>query len=141
MSKVSESKDLLELIDNGRNNPYLISQSSIFTKIGENKIIAGGCFFDRYIDFIKNYCCRVSLTEEEMFKYKYKPKKLSYDLYKTEELWFLLLKLNNMSSEIDFVDKRRLYILEPDNLSILNRIILINTDEIEDNHTQMLMSN
>lgn len=136
MSKLSDTKTLTELIEVGKNNPYLKINAGIISKIGDNKLILE-TFYDRYIDFIKNYATKVLLTEEEMQRYRYKPKKLSYDLYKTEELWFLLLKLNNMSSEIDFINKKRIYILEPSNIDILNRIIIVNNDEIENNHAQM----
>ena len=42
------------------------------------------------------------LTEEEQERYKYSPKKLSYDLYGTTELWADLLKLNKCASVAEF---------------------------------------
>ena len=44
----------------------------------------------------------IDLYDDELSLYKYKPKKLSLDLYDTTELWSVLLELNNMYSVIDF---------------------------------------
>ena len=44
----------------------------------------------------------IQLSEKEKEKYRYSPKKLSYDLYGTTELWADLLKLNGCVSIAEF---------------------------------------
>ena len=44
----------------------------------------------------------IQLSEKEKENYRYSPKKLSYDLYGTTELWADLLKLNGCVSIADF---------------------------------------
>lgn len=129
---LKDAYDLESLIYEGNRNPYNSKDLSYLTKIGED-IIQIGSVFDKYIDFIKESCIKVKLNEKERFKYRYNPKQLSDDLYKTEELWSLILKLNNLSSEIDFLPTN-IYVVSPSNKAILNNIILITEDEIKRNH-------
>ena len=49
-----------------------------------------------YMDLMENDAIKVSLPDDEVRIYKYKPKKLSYDLYGTTELWAAILELNKM---------------------------------------------
>ena len=44
----------------------------------------------------------IQLSEKEKENYRYSPKKLSYDLYGTTELWADLLKLNGCVSIAEF---------------------------------------
>lgn len=68
----------------------------------------------------------VRLTESEFSKYKFNPKALSYYLYGTTELWFLILRLNEMYSATEFnVNPIKLY-----NNNILSKISeIINREE------------
>lgn len=129
---LKDAYDLEGLIFEGNKNPYNTKDLSYLTKIGSD-IIQIGSVFDKYIDFIKSTCIRVKLNEKERFKYRYNPKQLSFDLYKTEELWSLILKLNNLSSEIDFLPSS-IFVVSPSNKDILNKIILITEEEIKRNH-------
>ena len=136
MALSSSSLSLVELINDGRKNPYNIKDCSMLTQIGDSKLCVGGTIFDSYIDFIKDKCVKIKLTQDEQYTYRYKPKKLSLVLYGTEELWFLLLRLNNIGSEIDFKPKK-IYVLDPSKLEILNKILIINEDYINDNHLEL----
>lgn len=132
---LTDSYDLSTFISYGGENTYQLVDCSNFIKIGNDLLIVGGCMYDKYIDFIKGFVTYVKLTTNELMKYKYNPKLLSYELYGTEELWYLILKLNNMCSEIEFT-KQKIYILRPENLSVLNTINILYDDEISINHNE-----
>ena len=127
---------LLDLINDGRRNQYNIKNCSIMTRIGDDLLNIGGVVFDKYIDFIKANTVQVKLTLEEQNTYKYNPKKLSLLLYNTEELWFLILRLNNVGSEIEFKPKK-LSLLDPSQLDLLNKILIVNDDLITQNHEEL----
>lgn len=129
---LKDAYDLESLILEGNKNPYNSNETSFRTKIG-NDIIQIGSVFDKYIDFIKGVCVKVKLNDTERQQYKYNPKKLSYNLYKTEELWSLLLKLNNIGSEIEFIPTT-IYIINPSEKDMLNRILMLSDDELKLNH-------
>lgn len=133
---ISDAYNLQGLISEGKANQYNLRECSTLIQIGNNVVVGGGCVFDKYIDFIQNETVTVSLTAQEQVEYKYRPKRLSLYLYNTEELWYLLLKLNNVSSEIEFKPKK-VKVLHPDKLSILNQILIVSDDEITKNHTEI----
>ena len=128
------SISITELIAKGQNNNYNISSLSSFVQIGDSLLNVGGYVFDTYISFIHAIKMKATLTREYKIRYKYNPKKLSLDLYDTEELWFLLLKINNITSEINFKPDKFVYIINPDYLNILNEILITNNDKIKENH-------
>lgn len=127
---------ITELIATGKNNNYNVTSLSTFVQIGDSLLNVGGYVFDTYISFIHAIKMKATLTREYKLRYKYNPKKLSLDLYNTEELWYMLLKLNNVSSEIDFKPDKFVYIMNPDYLDVLNEILIANTDKISENHAE-----
>ena len=75
----------------------------------------------KYMPELKDIKIKVTLSNEEYFKYRFNPKLLSYDIYGTTELWFLILEANELHSVTQF-DLRTLYIF---NTSIVDRVTRI----------------
>ena len=62
-----------------------------------------------YIDELRDeYCKTVILTDEQVFKYKYKPKLLCFDIYGNGELAFLILLINDMYNAKQFTKNKLL---------------------------------
>lgn len=55
-----------------------------------------------YMEEIKNVAVKVTLSWEEQRKYLYKPKLLSYDVYGSTELFFVILLINDMADVKEF---------------------------------------
>lgn len=51
---------------------------------------------DDYVEELKKNSIRCKLTDEEKIKYKFKPRLLSFDIYKTTELAYIILAINDM---------------------------------------------
>lgn len=67
---------------------------------------------DDYFDEFKKASVRVELTEDEILKYKYRPKLLSYDIYDNVELYYIILRLNDLYNVKDFnLGKKYLYLI------------------------------
>lgn len=78
-----------------------------------------------YLPYFKSSVVELKLGPEEAPKYKFKPKKLSYDLYGTTELWSALLELNQLYSIIEF-DKEVYKVFEPKEfMKLLNEVLII----------------
>lgn len=79
---------------------------------------------DDYIDDIKKLCIEVKLTGKEKETYIYNPKLLSYKLYKTTMLYWVLLRINNLCNAHEFnLLKNKLLIIKPNVLfDVLNKI-------------------
>jgi len=80
-----------------------------------------------YLDEIRdNYCVEIEMTPQEMERYKFKPKLLCYDLYKNQELAFIILLINDMYTVKQFT-KRKILLPSQDNMEDLcNRILNAN---------------
>ena len=67
---------------------------------------------------------KFKMSDEEFRKYKYAPKRLSFDLYGTTEYWSALLELNNCLSISDF-NKQWVKAYDPKRLpSYVNEILI-----------------
>lgn len=55
-----------------------------------------------YIDEIRNVCVNVSLTQQQQFKYFYKPKLLCTDIYGNPELYYIILLINGITDVKEF---------------------------------------
>jgi hypothetical protein len=79
-----------------------------------------------YRPFFESTIVTAEFTNSEVTKYRFKPKRLSDDLYGTTELWSVLLDLNNMYSIIDFNLEKSIKVYEPKEfLKLLNEVLIL----------------
>jgi hypothetical protein len=78
-----------------------------------------------YMDLMAEDAITVSLPADEVRMYKFKPKKLSYDLYGTVELWAALLELNKMYSTMDLTCEKPFLVFNPETVKEKINEILI----------------
>lgn len=77
-----------------------------------------------YIDeLISEYCVTVQLSDDEFTRYKYRPKLLAYDIYGSQELYYLILIVNDMCSVKDFV-KKKIHLPTKNNMSAITSAIM-----------------
>lgn len=89
--------------------------------------------FSEYLPLLMNSCIKYSFTVEEYRRYKYAPDLLSYDLYKTTQLDFVLLMMNDMVDPKEFNLK---VVKLPNGLTLkqaLSDILSVNGGFIEQN--------
>lgn len=125
----SKALTLFELIDEGKYGEMQIATTTYVNRIG-NMIIPTTSVFDSYMDFIIPITTPITLTEEEFAKYRMRPKALSYTLYGTVELWFLLLKINRMQSSMEF-NKKEIRVIKPNQIDLINKILVFNKERLE----------
>lgn len=85
---------------------------------------------DFYLKELKKLCVKVNtISNEEKVKYMYAPHILSYDLYGTTNLDFIILLCNNMISPNEFNFKKKyLYLPKPEELKyFLSEVYNANT--------------
>lgn len=78
-----------------------------------------------YLPYFQNTVLTAQFTDREVDMYRFRPKRLSYDLYGTTELWSALLELNGLYSTLDFkLDKPKVF--EPrEFLKLLNEAMIL----------------
>ena len=78
---------------------------SIFDKINDIYLLDWNVI-DEYLYILENMSVNCDLTDRELSIYKYQPDLLAYDLYKSIQLDFIILKINDMASYREFDRKR-----------------------------------
>lgn len=81
----------------------------------------------KYMPELKNIKTKVTLSNPEYAKYKFNPKVLSYDIYGTTELWFLILEANELHSITEF-NSNVIYLYNPEIIDKLIRILNLEVD-------------
>ena len=85
-----------------------------------------------YIDeIISNYCKTVVLSDDQLAKYKYKPKLLCYDIYGSQELYYLILIINDICSVKDFTKKKLILPTKVNMPTITKAIMNANRSDIQ----------
>lgn len=105
MAKPSETYTIKEFIDFQGVNKLEYENFCLHGKESEYDIIDYN-IIDDYLPELKLISRQVELSDMEFLRYVYKPKLLAYDLYGYSELFFIILKLNNLCSVKDFNIKR-----------------------------------
>ena len=121
-----------DAIKYGKNNSFTLENTSLYNQIDQIKIPTSNLFYEKYRGLILNNCVKVKIPENGMVKYKFRPKLLSYDLYGTVDLWYLLLWINNMYSSTQF-NEQTIYIFNPDKINILVRIVNMEAEVVYEN--------
>lgn len=84
-----------------------------------------------YIDELRHdYCVNVQLSDDQAARYKYRPKLLAYDIYGIQELYFLLLIINDICSIKEFTMKRLRLPMKEDMKDITKNILNSNRKDI-----------
>lgn len=71
----------------------------------------GNLVTDDYYPELKAKCVRVHLSDDDILKYKYRPKMLAYDIYDNTELYYVILRVNDLYNVKDFnLSKKYIYL-------------------------------
>ena len=79
----------------------------------------------------ENYCLKIKLDKDNMFKYKYRPKLLCYDIYGDGELAFIIMIINDICDVKEFT-KDTLLMPTIENMQLITkRLYNANKNDIE----------
>lgn len=131
LNALEKEATIESMIREGKGVDIAVHKTTIYYE-ANNVLIPIDNIIRKHLPYIKENCIDVHLSEEEYIKYQYNPYKLSYDLYGTVELWFLILALNDTISPTKF-NKRKLVLLKKSDLKIINDICIIFDEKIKRN--------
>lgn len=115
-----------------------LSLKSVVTNSANEKFIVNTAnLFEKYYEILLNNTVIVVLTDEEYLKYRFKPKVLSYDLYGTKELHYMLLRLNHVYSVVNF-DFKELRVFNTNILNLLNEIMILENENYIENDLDII---
>lgn len=95
------------------NNDYLRFDTGFIKELNNNHIV------DMFRDIIVRDKIKVTFGETERKEYRYKPKSLSNRLYGTPDLYFIILKMNNLTHPGEMDLKNPIHVMEPNNVTEL----------------------
>ena len=116
----SKNKTLQEYANSVKKDFFNLRNASKIEKFDGFEFLAS-IAIEKYLDILKDNAEEITLSEEETKKYMYKPKALSKFLYDTENLYYLLLLLNNTTVE-NFIP-RKIRVLRGSDRTLIEDII------------------
>lgn len=131
---------LENFIDTNNRNKISYNKLSLFDKSsdGSKNMISYNILND-YLEELEAIALDVALTDEQYLKYKYKPKLLAYDIYGSQELYFVILYINNIASPKEF-DMKKIKMIKTDVLTqALSDIYNSEKELLENNRSEMNM--
>ncbi len=92
---------------------------------------------DRYIQYIRQYIVELELNQEELRKYRYNPKRLSYNLYGTTAYWWSILLANQIHSitEFDFERDNVVKVFAQDGITAFSNVLSVDKTFINENES------
>lgn len=117
----STTNTVPELIEVGKTVDLTYYKTSVQQIVNYIECVSSNIFIESFNE-LKDKSIDVELDNQEYIKYKYKPRLLSYDIYGTTDLYFIILLLNGVNNEKDF-NFKIIKLIRPMNLDILNTIL------------------
>jgi len=133
--KPSETYTIQDFITAGASVEITYAKTSILEKVGTIEYPVHNIIYD-YMEELLAVSVLVTLTDKEYQKYLYSPKILAYDLYGYTDFYFIIMALNNICNVKDF-NFRKVRVLRPSDLSIVNRIMVAEKKYIQDNRERI----
>ena len=141
MSRHNNRSTIQSVINEGLESKLNIKELSIKDVIvnsaGEKFVVNMFNLYEKYYEILLDYTTTVVLDEKEYMKYRFKPKLLSYDLYGTKELHYMLLRLNYMYSVVNF-DLREIRVFTRNVIPLINEIMIIESEEFIDSEVSVI---
>lgn len=78
----------------------------IQTSLYDNIIINYETMYSGYLEQLQEYLVEYTMSDQEYIKYKYQPKLFCYDKYGIMDVAYILLRVNQMSSTLEFTKKK-----------------------------------
>lgn len=114
-----------DFIEAGQADDITYYNFSILEKYNDGDItieyVMSNILYD-YMDEIMEKAIELELTDDDYVKYRYKPKLLAYDVYKTTEVYFVIMAINGICSIKDFNKKKLKMLYTGDLINLLNQI-------------------
>lgn len=123
-----------QIIDLTRNDAVTqsnLSYKAVFKKANGDEVITSyGSVIDKYLPLLKQHTYEWEMSASEFLEFRYHPKKLSFTLYGTTELWGALMAINQIYSVTQF-NKSRIFIFNEDIGPVLDEILIKEKDNLD----------
>jgi len=113
-------------------NSFNIHNTSMYDLTGDKIISVYDLLTNKYYWLIEKNCIKITLSDDELTKYKYRPKIFANDKYDMPDLWRIVMVINNMTSRTQF-NKKHIKSLSPSIIAKLKNILLYEEEKVRAN--------
>ena len=135
-SNTSTLEEFASLLGSGEIMNYNFSILDVKEINGETIQFEPDSIINDYLDLLKEKSVEVELDEQEKIKYFYNPELLSFDIYGTTELDFLILKLNGIIDPKEFNLSKVKLLKQEDLKTLLSNIYNAEKEFLELNRSE-----
>lgn len=132
MSRPQETYSLEDFVNVGEDTTITYNTMSMSENVGNIRFPILNVI-DDYIEELESMSEYVSLTEDQKFKFKYRPKLLAEYLYGNGELYFIILLINGICNVKEFTLTTDIKLIPKDDLiSLLKQIYKSEKKQIDE---------
>ncbi|MGL5313821.1 MAG: hypothetical protein ACRC92_11305 [Peptostreptococcaceae bacterium] len=117
MIMTKKFNSLQELIAEYANDDYMTSSLAF---LDEDQTVH---IMDTYRHIFESNTITITLSDADKSFFRYNPHALSQKIYKTQDLWFIILHMNNMTVAGDLTCEGELKLFNPTNLRLLDKML------------------
>lgn len=132
--------DIKEYIDYGKDLQISQDTMNFKTKFDPdlyNTIVMNyDNIYDEYLEQLQGIIRTYTMSDVEFIKYRYQPKLFCLDIYGYMDISYLILRINNMTSALQF-NKKNIYIFSEEIFEYLNEILTLEEPNIIFNKSQV----
>ena len=124
---------LTEFIAAGKSSPAIKYPQFCFREVSNGIAYTVHQVIDDYIYELKDLSQELTVTNrDDLIKYQYRPKLLASDIYGSTELYYVILRINDLANakEFDFSTDSILMLSKDNMASALNKIYTAEKDDI-----------
>jgi len=118
-------------IEHAKSNRLLLENISYKINFNNEMIMYNENILYQYKNYLKQFTLLTSCPEE----FYYKPELVSYKLYGTTDLWYLVLWMAEIPSALEF-NQPVIRIFNPDKIAKINKIINKHREKLSNNHEE-----
>ena len=132
-----QTKTVDLFVEKSKKNSIQFQNSSYFMEVNGQILEDMNIFRDRYYPQLMAYSSEYTISDEQFYQVKYKPKYLSAILYGTVDYWYILLVINKMFSIMDF-NRKKIKILTSDGVNYVKNVLMKEESEISENKDEVM---
>ena len=131
-------KTLSDIIN--KNDRYDINKITLYTETEDGSLIIRDTdLFETYMRFIVHYVQTYTVSDYQRAYYRFRPHLLSYDVYGTPELAWLVISLNDQECPSKFRLKQTIRLIPAEYIpTVYDTILTRSSDKLEANWNEFL---
>lgn len=139
MQELMETTSINNFIYKGLHQLFVVNDIAYLEKLmgdSEDIILTFETVVSKYLHTLQPFIVDFEFTDEELYLYKFQPKRFCLDIYDTMELWSSILYINNMVSITEF-NRKKIKVFTPQIIEIFQDLLSLVETDIQENRNRV----